>query len=379
MPEMIEPIRNPGVGVLYGGGTIATGGSAAGELSVTAEGLRAVQDRTKMAADRLGIRIVHSKVVFSGLSENMEPRDWTNMALGAKEAITEEMDGLALSMGTDTVEYALAALNLALPNLHIPFVATGAMENFEDENSDAPDQLDDALFVTAYSNMAGVYHVFDSQIIDGTHLHKLYAAKKVPWHLQRYMSVNVPPIGYVIRARERQISHNLFANFRQRTNFHPVTCYPNFDTEGSVFTYTIDPGFSGVNYVSSALETGAKCIMLQANGENFLSEGSTNQNMQKLLKAATKKGVPVFLCPKLSGYFDLKSSALGLRTLGLVPLFDTPPSTAFVKALWVLQNPTPTNDPVEIIRRMLTNYVGELNTPLSDTFKNVLATPYRKN
>lgn len=377
---MIEPIRNPEVGVLYGGGSIATSSSTSG-LDVDSKGLRAVQDRTEKAAEKLGIRITHSRIVFNGLSENMLPSDWTRIALGAKEALEEERDGLTLSMGTDTAEYAAAALNFALPDLPIPLAVTGAMNNFEDEDSDAPDQLDDTLFVAAYSNLAGIFHVFDSQIIDGAHLHKLSAAKKVPWHLQRYMSINVPPVGYVIRARERQISHNLFANFRQRTNFHPVICFPDFDTEGSVFTYSIDPGFSGVNYVSSALEVGAKCIMLQANGEDYLSEGSAYKNMQRLLRSATKKGVPVFLCPELSGYFDLKSSpnALGLRENGLIPLFDTPPSTAFVKALWILQNPTPTDDPVEIIKRMLTNYIGEINTPLSDIFKSILVAPYRKN
>ncbi len=52
------------------------------------------------------------------------------------------------------------------------------------------------------------------------------------------------------------------------------------------------------------------------------------------------------------------------------------PATALVKADWVLKNPTPTNDPEIIVRRMLTNYVGEFKNHFSEEFINSFCQPY---
>lgn len=98
------------------------------------------------------------------LSENMVPSDWVQVAQCVAADIRAGFDAIVVTHGTDTMPYTLAALSFMLRPIHIPIVFTGSLLPYGEENSDAHQNLWDALKFAAEHAYAGVYLVFQSEL-----------------------------------------------------------------------------------------------------------------------------------------------------------------------------------------------------------------------
>lgn len=94
--------------------------------------------------------------------------------------------------------------------------------------------------------------------------------------------------------------------------------------------------------------------------------GNENLSIDQFVGKAREGNIPVFLCSQHWGVVDPRGyeTTVALVEAGIVPLFDMTPSMAWVKLLWVLENPHPPGKPSEIVKRMLENVAGEI-MPLS--------------
>ncbi len=146
---------------------ITTGGTIA---SVSSEsGLVPSQD----AADLLqaigtlisGIKIV-TEDLFTLDSSNIQPEEWRMIARRI-HAVYQQVDGIVLTHGTDTMAYTASALSYMLLGIPIPVVLTGSQLPLSHPLSDGVDNLRCA-FAMAASQVPGVYVAFDRRIILGT-------------------------------------------------------------------------------------------------------------------------------------------------------------------------------------------------------------------
>lgn len=365
----------PEIAVIQTGGTIGSTRGESGSLQTSTTGEKVVSSNIEEIADELSVKIVSRTSPFNILSENMTPEDWQILARHIKEVLTPNLDGVVITHGTDTMEYTTNALSLSFPDIPFPMVTVGSMRDPEHPFSDAPYQLRDALFVAAYSDLRGVYAVMDSQVHKGTHVHKYNAGTDKIIDLQHFTSLNRLPIGYVVRAQRMEFHHLVASPYSPRTQYQDQTCYTDFASGESVAYCDLMPGMS-IEYMQTALEQGAKIGILSLYTEGL--GNATTKSLTELTAAAVKRAVPIFATVKDGGSVTLTeySNALALRDKGMVPLFDMLNATACVKALWVQRSPSPTEDPQEIIRRMLTNYVGEFDSRISNDLIDRLCQPY---
>ena len=102
-------------------------------------------------------------------------------------------DAVILLHGTDTLAYTASALAYLLNDLNIPVVITGSMLAPDEFNSDAGDNIYDALqfaMQLAMYKRKGVYAAFGGILINGVRAHK--ADSK---HKHAFISIDYPVLG----------------------------------------------------------------------------------------------------------------------------------------------------------------------------------------
>ncbi len=124
-----------------------------------------------LRADELLKRIeapceVSAEQLFGLDSTNMTPRHWETLARFIRERY-DEFDGFVITHGTDTLGYAAASLSCLIQNSRKPIVFTGSMKPMTADNSDAPENLRNALRFAADERAFGVRVVFGGTVIDG--------------------------------------------------------------------------------------------------------------------------------------------------------------------------------------------------------------------
>ncbi|MBR0095953.1 MAG: asparaginase [Synergistaceae bacterium] len=123
-------------------------------------------------------------------SSNITPQDWLVMADKIKSV---EADAVILLHGTDTLAYTAAALAYLLNDLNVPVIVTGSMLAPDEFNSDAGDNIYEALqfaMQLAMYKRKGVYVSFGGILIHGLRAHK--ADSK---HKHAFISVDYPVLG----------------------------------------------------------------------------------------------------------------------------------------------------------------------------------------
>jgi L-asparaginase/Glu-tRNA(Gln) amidotransferase subunit D len=95
-----------------------------------------------MASSRTRRRsLVDTEIVYSIYSENLTPKNWTELAQTVAKRIEAGVDGVVGAHGTDTMAYTSAALSFALQNLPVPVLLVGAQRSSDRPSSDASTNL----------------------------------------------------------------------------------------------------------------------------------------------------------------------------------------------------------------------------------------------
>ncbi len=149
------------------GGTIACVQTRAGLVPrLRAEALLA---RARVPA---GVRV---RAIDMAQRTTLSPADWVALARSVAR-VHDACDGIVVTLGTDTLAYAAAALAVILRHLGKPVVLTGAMRPMAGARSDGPRNLSDALRVASARGIAGVLVVFAGRILAGSAVSKTRTA-----------------------------------------------------------------------------------------------------------------------------------------------------------------------------------------------------------
>lgn len=168
---------------------ITTGGTIA---CPDTDKARAPENSAKKFLDNLsGLSEINAEIAitepFCLDSTNITPRHWLKVAEIIRENYAE-FDGFVITHGTDTLAYAAAALSCFIANSEKPIALTGSMKPFFAENSDAPENLRNALLFAADTRSHVVSVVFGKFAYDGRRVSKIHSTAR-----NAFESVNFPP------------------------------------------------------------------------------------------------------------------------------------------------------------------------------------------
>ncbi len=147
---------------------LATGGTIA--CRQTADGLSPALSASQMlqgVPHRADVEIV-PRDVFSMDSSNIQPEEWSILANAVHAAMTDDdVDGVVITHGTDTMGYTAAALSYMLHGQTKPVIITGSQLPMGAPLSDAETNLSCAI-EAACKGVPGTYVCFARKLIHGT-------------------------------------------------------------------------------------------------------------------------------------------------------------------------------------------------------------------
>lgn len=187
----------PNIHILATGGTIAGTGSSATGTAYTA-GQLAVSDLIRAVPELKTIANITGEQIVKIGSQDMTDEIWIKLARQLNLLLNRnDIDGIVITHGTDTMEETAFFLNLVLKS-NKPVVLTGAMRPSTSLSADGPLNLYNAV-VTAgapESSGKGVLIVMNGSIL-GAHA----AAKMNTIDVQSFQAPDSGPLGYVFNGK----------------------------------------------------------------------------------------------------------------------------------------------------------------------------------
>ncbi len=322
------------IALLATGGTIASVESGEG----LAPGINAQEILKHLPSLSGEVEIVYQDV-FSLDSSNIQPEEWRILARAVFEAL-KTADAAVITHGTDTMAYSAAALSFMLRNVDKPVVFTGSQLPLRHPFSDGPMNLNEAVLV-ARTAPAGVYVVFNHNIIPGTHAVKLRTTS-----FDAFGSVNARLAGYI----DADGAH--YHPGENRTE-GPFELRDEIDHR--VFLLKLMPGTDpGVfDWIAQA---GMKGVVVEAFGLGGLHY--IRRNLVDKLKMLSEKGVYTLVTTQcLYEKTDFSIYEVGRNVLSghVFSGRDMTSEAAVTKLMWVL------GDPENRIRLLDKNICGEMS------------------
>ncbi|HVH14218.1 MAG TPA: Glu-tRNA(Gln) amidotransferase subunit GatD [Candidatus Angelobacter sp.] len=345
------PPRRPGlprVAIISTGGTIASRvdyRTGAVQPALTAADLASVVPELASIAE------VEAHILFSELSENVTPAQWTALSGDVAKRIGDKVDGVVVSQGTDTMHYTSAALSFALQDLPVPVMLVGAQRSSDRPSSDAASNLTGAVALAARADLGAVGVAMHKDMSDrhiiahkGTRVRKCHTSRR-----DAFKSIGSSPLARY----DLQTGHiETLDDAPRREKGRNLVLKPHFNEHAYLLKF--HPGFNP-EMISSAVSNGARGIVLEGTGL-----GHVSKYCYDAIRKTLKEDVPVFMTSQtIWGRVDMNVYVTGrdLLNIGVTPLEDMISETALVKLMWVLGQ---TRSPEKIRELMLHTVAGEI-------------------
>ena len=303
------------------------------------------EDLIKLIPDIKNKFNITTKNIFRMDSSDMKPEHWLTLAKTIYYNI-KDYDGIVITIGRDTIHYADTAIAFLIQNLSIPIVFTASLYNPEKFNTDALNNLKQAITVAGKANIAETVIVLDNTILRATRTKKVNSSE--------FNSFAITPNSQIGKI---QSEIELIGKCKKRKKRKSIL-FKKLETEIAILM--IYPGFYSKR-ITNLIDAGVKGIILQGYGfGNLPFEGT---DLKESIKYANKKNVPIILTSEcfLGDYWKkLYPLEIGdrFKNVKIIPAYDMLTETAYVKLMWALGQ---TNKYPEIKKIMQTNYCGEIN------------------
>lgn len=332
---------------------LSTGGTISSKVDYMTGGVKAdysAEDFVAMMPELAKVANLRARKIMSVMTEDFTSREW---ALIAKEAAKEleNSDGVVVTMGTDTLHIAAAALAFFLKDLSKPVVITAAQRSIDRGSSDAFMNLICSVSAAAKSDIAEVVTCLHGTISDdccllvrGTKSRKMHTSRR-----DAFRPINELPLAKVYPEGKIEVLNRSYnkrgkekasvdSSFEAKTAL--IQVYPGMD--GEVIDFYINKGYKGIVIAATAL-------------------GHVPQSIYPNIEKAAKKNIPVVVATQTiyGRVHPLVYSALRMLSIKLKCIFaeDMLPETAYVKLGWALAK---AKKPEEVKEIMLKNVAGEI-------------------
>ena len=358
--ELKRDNEKPNIGMIITGGTIA---SKLDPKTGGVDPLTKPNDFFKFYPEIFEkVNVVKVEIPFMKASEDMDYKDWQKIAKSAELLLNnEDIRGIIIAHGTDTLHYTSAALSFFLGNLNKPVVLTYSQRSSDRASSDANLNLQCAALV-AISDMAEVVLVGHATTNDdycyampGTKVRKLHSSRRDAFHV-----VNSEPFAKVFPDRIERISEwktkskgkvKLDSKFEEKIAL--VRIYPG--QEPDILDYYARKGYKG--------------IVLEMSGLGHVPTSKSRTSWIKKLKEVQGKGMVVCATAQtIYGRLDpyVYSNGREILETGVVYLEDMLSEVAFVKLGWVLGHSEWAKSRETIKEKMLGNVSHEISRRLEN-------------
>jgi glutamyl-tRNA(Gln) amidotransferase subunit D len=296
--------------------------------------------------------------LFGVFSENMGPEQYIALAKAIGVEIAKGVDGIVIGHGTDTMSHTGAILSFMVQNSPVPIVLVGSQRSSDRPSSDAALNLMNGVRTAAECDIAEVMLCMFGPTSDnydllhrGTRCRKMHSSYR-----STFRTIGATPLAMVSRECNDAGSHFTYLTDdtikRDKTRVPIIT--PTFEEKVTIqyyypnFNPDIIDGLSGMGY---------RGLVLAGTGL-----GHINKPLYPAVKRAIDKGMTVVMTVQtIWGYAQMYVYDTGrdLLNLGIIPMDNMLPETAYMKLAWVLGQ---TDDP-QRIRKMLLTPVNHEITP----------------
>ncbi|RLG14444.1 MAG: Glu-tRNA(Gln) amidotransferase GatDE subunit D [Candidatus Nanohalarchaeota archaeon] len=295
-----------------------------------------------------------AKTIFSEMSENLTPKHWEIIAKEiASNLNRNDIAGIILMHGTDTLGYTASALSFILKDIGKPVCIVGAQRSSDRGSSDTFMNLICASHV-AVGNFAGVFCVMHANtdddycaVIKGTRARKMHSSRR-----DAFKSINEKPVAFVWEnGKIKSISKS-----KKRDNNLKTTIAGNFSSD--VMLIKTYPGLNP-NVIDFAIKNSIQGIVIEGTGLGHTCTVRKN-NFLPYFKKCAKLKIPVIMTTQtVYGRTNpnVYSAARYIAETGVIYVEDCISETAYVKLRWVLSQ---TKDIKEIEKLMKENVAGEI-------------------
>ncbi len=296
---------------------------------------------------------LETEKLFGIFSENMGPEQYLVLAEHIGEAIAAGYDGIVIGHGTDTMHYTSAALSFMVQSSPVPIVMVGSQRSSDRPSSDAARNLISATWAAAHGDIAEVMVCMFGPTSDrynllhrGTRVRKMHSSYRSTFRTLGDIPLAMVENGviehlqpeYAPRRQDRDVTINAVFDERVTLAYY----YPNMQAD--VFEALIDKGYRGIVIAGTGL-------------------GHVNRKVYPALERARKEGVQVYMTLQtLWGFVQMYVYETGreILELGVVPLANMLPETAYAKLGWALgMHP---DDP-DAVRTLMTTPIAHDMTP----------------
>jgi len=352
----VEQIKGkPAIGFVVTGGTIA---SKLDPKTGAVKWLESPETLFKFYPEIFEVaNVVKVEVPFLKGSENLDFKDWQKLAKVVGEMVNNEnIKGVIVTHGTDTLHYTASALSFFLRGLTKPVVLTYSQRSIDRASSDAQLNLKCAA-IAALSDIAEVMIVGHATASDD-YCYALRATKTRKMHSSRrdaFKSVNIKPF-----AKINEDGLEIIGKYNLRSK-GKVKVDLKFEEKVALLKFY--PGQSP-DILDYYLKKGYKGIVIEAFGLGQIATKEARLSWTNKLKEVVKKGLVVCMTAQtIYGQLNpnVYSTGRELADTGVIYLKDMLSETAFIKLGWVLGHKN-----WNVKEKMLENFSGEFNSRLEE-------------
>jgi len=314
------------------------------------------------------INIARMVSPFTTASEDLTPKHWDKIGeIVLKELNDDEIRGVIITMGTDTMHYFSAALSFMLQNLNKPVAIVGAQRSPDRGSFDGSMNL---LCAAHYckSNIAEVATIMHGSnqddyclAIRGTKVRKMHSSRR-----DAFRPINDLPLAKIWPEGKLEITNDKHSKRR----VGKTVLKKGFSQAGLIKAY---PG-SDPSIINWFIKQGYKGVVIEGTGLGHVPTGESGSESKLFdkkkswvpyVKKAVKKGMVVAITTQTIygrvNPFVYRNLRL-LHEAGAVFCEDMHPETALVKLSWLLSN-----HPEHVKELLGKNLVGEINEKMSST------------
>lgn len=353
--EIKKDSKKPNIAMIVCGGTIASsydpkkGGVS--PLTSPEDLLRFYPEVFKVA------NIVSLEIPFTKWSNDMDFKDWQKISKLCKKYLDDNnVKGIIVTQGTDTLHYTSSALSFFLRDLNKPVVLTYSQRSIDRASSDANLNLQCSA-LAAISDIAEVMVVGHASTNDdfcyaipGTKVRKMHSSKR-----DAFKPINKKPFAKIFKDRIEILS-----DYKHRKKIKPVLDSKFEEKVGVVKFY---PG-QDPSILDYYVKNKYKGIILEMVGLGQVAGKGSRNSWLKKLKEVIGKGLIVCAVPQtIYGRLNplVYSDGREFMDTGIIYLEDMLSETAFVKLGWVLGHKD-----WNVKEKMLENFSREINKRLGD-------------
>lgn len=372
--KIIQIERNtslPNVAMIITGGTISSrlDPKTGGVISTDAEEILNIAPEIKDICN-----ITRLEKPFMKFSENMGPKDWKKLAETVENLLNDDnISGVIITHGTDTLHFTAAALSFMLGKLNKPVALTYSQRSIDRGSTDAHLNIICAAKY-AISDIAEVSIVGHKDLNDtyclampGTKVRKMHTSRR-----DTFQVINSEPFAEISKAdltskTDPSVGFKILREFNPRDNSKKIQIDNKF--EQRIALVKITPG-QDPNILEWYNQLGYKGIILELLGLGHCPAQDAEHNWLPTIKRLVEKGMVICGATQtINGRLNLNVYSTGrdLQKTGLIALADMHPETAFVKLGWVLGHSSWIRDG-KIEQKMLENFAGEFNDKLNFEF-----------